>query len=77
MSGKSKREPRPHRDKAMLFGCPRCAAPPHIACDGSRGTRVSVHIERVHAAAEATKGPKGTEARKAVARKVNPQTERE
>lgn len=71
------REPRLHRDKAMLFGCPRCEAPPHIACDGPRGPRVSAHMKRVRAAAEATKGLKGKTARKAVARKVSPQTERD
>jgi len=36
------------RDLVRRFRCPRCGARPGDPCIGTRGERVSNHIQRVH-----------------------------
>lgn len=37
------------RRRALLAHCPRCGAPPGIACEGRRKPRKAVHLERISA----------------------------
>jgi hypothetical protein len=36
------------RTAALRVTCPYCESPPGVACMGTRGPRVSVHIERIY-----------------------------